>query len=271
MYNKPLLVAKGSMKIKGTKQKLARLRTFNLVMAGLHAVQAIIIAIISSDFSLPVKASYLDFDQSTQTLFIQSTELFEVQIAWLIVVFLALSSLAHLTISTIYKDKYESDLKKGINRLRWYEYSLSASVMIVAIAMLVGIYDAGSLFMLFSLVAVMNLTGLIMEVHNQKSKKVDWLSFNVGTFAGLVPWVVIAFYFWTTNTYGAGEIPTFVYWIYATIFAFFNAFAVNMILQYKKIGKWHDYLYGEKAYIVLSLVAKSALAWQVYAGTLQPA
>jgi hypothetical protein len=43
-----------------------------------------------------------------------------------------------------------------------------------------------------------------------------------------------------------------------------------MILQYKKIGPWKDYLYGEKVYVLLSLVAKSALAWQVFVGTLMP-
>ena len=41
-------------------------------------------------------------------------------------------------------------------------------------------------------------------------------------------------------------------------------------LQYRQIGKWRDYLYGEKVYITLSLVAKSLLAWQVFAGTLVP-
>jgi hypothetical protein len=40
-------------------------------------------------------------------------------------------------------------------------------------------------------------------------------------------------------------------------------------LQYKKIGRWQDYVYSEKVYIVLSLVAKSLLAWQVFFGTLQ--
>ena len=43
-----------------------------------------------------------------------------------------------------------------------------------------------------------------------------------------------------------------------------------MVLQYKKIGPWRDYLFGEKMYVVLSLVAKSALAWQIFAGTLRP-
>ncbi|NLC33494.1 MAG: hypothetical protein GX781_09405, partial [Clostridiales bacterium] len=31
-----------------------------------------------------------------------------------------------------------------------------------------------------------------------------------------------------------------------------------------------DYLYGERVYIILSLVAKSALAWLVLFGAMQP-
>jgi hypothetical protein len=41
-----------------------------------------------------------------------------------------------------------------------------------------------------------------------------------------------------------------------------------MWLQYRRVGRWRSYLFGEKAYMVLSLVAKSLLAWQVFAGTL---
>jgi hypothetical protein len=42
-----------------------------------------------------------------------------------------------------------------------------------------------------------------------------------------------------------------------------------MIVQYKKVGKWKDYLYGEYVYITLSLIAKALLAWQVWGGTLR--
>ena len=41
-----------------------------------------------------------------------------------------------------------------------------------------------------------------------------------------------------------------------------------MALQYARIGPWRSYLYGERAYILLSLISKSALAWQVFAGAL---
>jgi hypothetical protein len=42
-----------------------------------------------------------------------------------------------------------------------------------------------------------------------------------------------------------------------------------MFLQYRKVGPWKDYLFGERVYVFLSLFAKSALAWQVFAGTLR--
>lgn len=43
-----------------------------------------------------------------------------------------------------------------------------------------------------------------------------------------------------------------------------------MILQYKGVGRWKDYLHGERVYIILSLAAKSILAWLVLFGAMQP-
>lgn len=251
------------------QKKLVSLRKFNFVMAGLHFAQAVAIIVLATDFKLPLNYTYLQFNPTTQTLFQQTKLIADIPLVWLIVAFLLLSSLAHLFIATIYNKKYNLDLAKGINKARWIEYSLSASVMMVAIAMLVGIYDIGTLIPIFALIAVMNLCGLIMEVHNQTTEKTNWLSYWIGCLAGIVPWIIIGIYFWGSAQNGAAP-PTFVYFIFFSIFVFFDAFAVNMVLQYKKVGKWQDYLYGEKAYIILSLVAKSALAWQVFAGTLRP-
>ncbi len=54
------------------------------------------------------------------------------------------------------------------------------------------------------------------------------------------------------------------------LFLAFNVPAITMVLQYAKVGRWRDYLTGEKTYMVMSLVAKSLLAWQVWSGTLRP-
>jgi Heliorhodopsin len=252
-----------------TNQKLQNLHRFNLAMAGLHAVQGVAILLLSTDFSLPISASFLQFNQASQTLEPAQETLFNLSLPLLVVVFFFLSAAAHLMVGTVYRKRYEANLQKGINKVRWFEYSASASVMMVAIGLLVGMYDAASLIALFSLVAIMNLTGLAMEVYNQGKAKPNWLAYYIGTLAGIVPWVMIALYLWS-GAHNGSAAPTFVYWIFVSIFLFFNCFAINMILQYKKVGKWRDYLYGEKAYIILSLTAKSVLAWQVFAGTLRP-
>lgn len=251
-------------------EKLARLRRFNLVMALLHFGQGLIMLFLAKDFKLPIATGFLNFNVATQKLMPDSHHLFDLKLVYLIVAFLFISSLAHLIIATIYNKSYNENLTNGINKARWIEYAFSAGIMMVAIAMLVGIYDLGTLMAIFALIAIMNLMGLVMEIHNQTTKQTNWLSFYVGCFAGIVPWIMVALFFWAANRFGGGQIPNFVYWIYVTIFLFFNCFALNMVLQYKKIGKWSNYLYGERAYIILSLVAKSALAWQVFAGTLRP-
>jgi hypothetical protein len=69
---------------------------------------------------------------------------------------------------------------------------------------------------------------------------------------------------------GDAKPPAFVYTIIPTLFVFFNIFAINMVLQYKKVGRWADYLFGERVYIILSLTSKSVLAWLIFAGTLAP-
>ena len=142
--------------------------------------------------------------------------------------------------------------------------------MMVAIALLSGMQDAASLLMIFGLVAVMNLCGLVMELVNRGRDGMSWSAYWVGCIAGIVPWLAFGLYVWSANSYSLNGVPGFVYGIYASIFVFFNCFAINMYLQYKKVGKWRDYLFGERVYVWLSLIAKSALAWQVFGGIFQP-
>lgn len=249
---------------------MRNLRIYNLIMGLLHLVQGIAMVILSNDTALPVTTSYLKFDTITKSLVPSLETPFDIKIGPFVALFLFMSSIAHFTISLpkVF-EWYEKNLRLGINYARWIEYSFSSSVMMVIISMLVGVYDLSSLIMIFALNAMMILFGLIMEVHNQTTSKTNWLSFIFGCIAGSVPWIVVALHLFNSGD-GENKAPTFVYWIFFSIFLFFNVFAINMFLQYKKVGEWNSYLFGEKFYIFLSLVAKSALAWQVFAGTLAP-
>ncbi len=255
------------------------LRKFNATMGGLHFIQAIIMLFLAtsviqtiSEFRPTITQFYLSFNVQTQSLEVISRDLFELPFGIFVALFLFISAGAHALISIPKKlnDTYNKDLEKGINRFRWFEYALSSSIMIVLIATLFGIYDIASLILIFIVNASMNLFGLVMEQLNSgKTKKgIDWGPFIWGSIAGLAPWIAILIYMFGTGNFDM--VPWFVWAIVGTYFVAFNTFPVNMILQYKKVGKWKEYIYGERVYIILSLVAKSILAWLVLFGSMQP-
>jgi len=246
------------------------LRRFNAVMAVLHLLQGILLIVLSNATSYPVYTNFLKFNDTTRTLIPDPQVAFNLRFGPAVAVFLLLSAVAHFCLATFGYRWYVDHLKRGMNPARFYEYALSSSVMIVLIAMLVGIYDLGALIVLFGINAAMNLFGMVMELHNQTTSKTDWTSFIYGCFAGIVPWIVIVVYFVGSIYSSVEKPPAFVYAIVPTLFVFFNIFAVNMVLQYKKVGPWKDYLFGERVYIILSLTAKTVLAWIIFAGTLAP-
>lgn len=234
---------------------------------------------------------------------------FSINLGQTIATFLLLSALFHFIIilPSVYP-WYLKNIKKEINYLRWYEYALSSSVMIFVIAILCNIKNAAILIPIIAINACMNLFGLSMEMYNSLLKSnskpitlvessydttgklieetktetttynTDWTNYIFGCFAGAIPWIVMGVYFFTSiNRLGnIDELPDrvkdilkLVKFIFPSLFIFFNCFAINMYLQYRKVGPWKDYLFGEKVYIVLSLVAKSFLAWFIWGGTLR--
>lgn len=246
------------------------LRRFNLVMGFLHLVQGILMIVISNDTTYPIWTNYLKFDLASRSLTPNPQPFYDLRFGPAVAVFLLLSAIAHFYLSTIGFKGYVSRLQRKQNPVRFYEYALSSSWMIVLIGMLVGLWDLGALILIFALNATMNLFGIMMELHNEGKERVNWTAFVYGCFAGIVPWIVIMLYFLGAINSAGAKPPDFVYAIIPTIFVFFNIFAVNMFLQYKKVGPWKDYLFGERFYIILSLAAKTALAWMIFAGTLAP-
>ncbi|MGM0404532.1 MAG: heliorhodopsin HeR [Thermoplasmatota archaeon] len=246
--------------------KFEKLRKFNAFMAVLHFIQGALMLYLSTDFAISITRTYMAGPPGTDRM-VTST-LFDLQLGPAVAAFLFMSAIAHFVVSTIGFDWYKRNLKNHINKARWVEYSFSSSLMIVLIAMLVGITNIEFLVVIFIVNASMILFGWLMESYNQNTEKVVWTPFIFGCIAGIAPWIAIAIRLLTAVSESPEPVPSFVIWIFVSIAIFFNIFALNQLLQYKKVGPWADYLYGERMYIILSLVAKSALAWQVFAGTL---
>jgi len=247
-----------------------RLRLWNLGAGVSHLVQGIIMVALASSWTIPVTTNYAISEVAgPPTGKSETVQLVMVRLGVAVSLFLFMSAIAHFAVSTpgIYQ-WYVRRLKDHVNYARWIEYAFSASWMLVLIAMLSGMYDLSSLILLGVLNATMLLFGLLMEHFNKAKEKTDWLPFYFGCISWVVPWIAVFLYFTGAKGPDGGGPPGFVYGIVISLFAFFSIFAFNMVLQYKRWGKWRDYLFGEKVYIILSLSAKALLAWQVFAGTL---
>ncbi len=244
-----------------------RLRNLNIGAAVLHLVSGIAMIVLGNDFSLPISLFNLAGPPGTPISEGFLEELGQVPLAPMTAAFMLLSSLFHvLVVVPGGFAKYKSEIRNGMNRFRWVEYSLSSTLMIILISLIVGITDIAALIGISVANVSMILFGWVMEVVNRPGERVWWSPFWFGCIAGIAPWLALVAYL-TLSSEGEGP-PGFVYGILISIFVLFNCFALVQWLQYRGVGRWADYVVGERAYIILSFVAKSALAWQIFANTL---
>ena len=260
-------------------ERARSLARWNRVLSGLHGIQFIAMLAIAGTAAAfaPFVPTVKPIIENGQFTGIEQTQvqLFSIPLAWFIASFLAMSSIAHAIAGWPLRARYEAWLARGMNPLRWVEYSFSSTVMIVAIAYLSYIRDVPALLAIAGCNVAMILFGWSMEAANEgRRDHPDWKHYIFGCVAGVMPWlgifsILLAYGLQSDLPAGAG-IPAFVYVIVGTLFVTFNVFAITMVLVYRRIGRWRDYLVGEKTYMVMSLVAKSLLAWQVFSGTLRP-
>ena len=116
-----------------------QLQNFNRIAGVFHLAQAVVLYLILNDETkIPVITRF--FDETPQGIQPVSETLFDFPIALIAPIFLLLSAIAHLLISApFYIRRYEQNIAKGINPPRWWEYSISSSLMLVVLLMLGGL------------------------------------------------------------------------------------------------------------------------------------
>lgn len=241
-----------------------RLRAWNVIIGALLAAEGVTMLTTSNDLSLPVTVAWLRDDPVAVQGPVPAHTLFSVRIGPVVAMFLFLAAADHLLVASPGAIRaYERGIAAQRNLFRWVEYAVSASIMISLIGLFVGIRDFGAVVAVFALNTTMILFGELMERH-QEPGRADWTAFWFGCLAGAVPWILVFSF-----VAGAPTVPGFVWVITITQLVLFIAFAVNMALQYARIGRWRSYVFGETGYIVLSATAKSLLAWLIFANVLR--
>ncbi len=248
-------------------KKLQDLRVFHVGIGLVLFLQGLLIWLLSSNFSLPITTSYLQKDIDLSVLVPTVQQVARIEVGNLVVVFMLIAGLSHLIIAlpAVFA-RYTKYIEINKNPFRWIEYAITAPIMIVVLGLLTGIFDLTTLILLVGSTASMILFGSLMESINGGRRKTNWLPFIYGSVAGILPWLIIWMYI-----VGAREISLIsaaIIFAFFSLMLFFALFPINLFLYYKKIGPWKNYEFTETMFIMLSLVSKSALAWQVFLGIL---
>ncbi|HVS59031.1 MAG TPA: heliorhodopsin HeR [Candidatus Saccharimonadales bacterium] len=255
-----------------TKTQLLSLKNWNIGLAVLYAAQAVALLVVSTGKSYPVTTTFLGKDTlasqvAGHSVVVSATRhIADIPLVWLVATFLLISAVV-CVVRYWLNDDYEADLKGRRSSLRFIGYGLSAGVMTGIIGLISGVSDVSALILLFGFQMAAGLTWWAAD--RLAGKAPSWMLYWTGVAVGIVPWVVFAIYASSNLVYGNG-VAGWITAIYDSMFALFVLFAANMWLSRKKVNRWKDFIFGERIFLVLALVAQTALAWQLFVGALQP-
>ena len=232
----------------------SRFRPANAGLAVVHLAQAALVFVIAGDVVIPVTHKGGAGDPA---------KLFDVSIGVVMAAYFAAAAVNHALCATALRATYESDLIAGRNRIRWAEFAVSAPMLMLLIALFTGVTDVAALLAVGVATLVMIVCGWMQEAANPPGRRTTTMvPFWAGVVAATIPWAIVAW-----QMIGDSGNREFSLSIFLSLFILWASFGVNQWLQYHEVGPWSDYLYGEQTFLVLSLVATSALAWQVVAGS----
>lgn len=247
---------------------------WNAFVAVACALQGIAVLVLGVTKLVPVSVSFLARDplQSQaaghDVLAAASHHVLDMNLAYLVAAALFVVALAYGLMAWTARERYEAELARGINQLRWAASGLAGGLLLVIIGLLVGVQDAATLLMLFGFALVGAFCGLATEVYAANKAKLNWLAYWAAALAGLVVLVVTGWYLVADSLYGASAAGS-TWGVFISLNVLVLAFFINLFLQQRKVGKWARYVHSERVYTALIFITVSAFAWQVYAGYLR--
>jgi hypothetical protein len=277
----PLLI---TTDVKVQRPKLNTYEIINYIAACAHLAQSVLTVFPEQSASIPIEETYIDWRDTgsagnctggaTATIndfsLVPTREVtHELSLKWLIVAFHGLSFLFELfatdplfgcsrgNMFAEWRRNYVKRVDSGTNYIRFVEYSASASVMLIAIALTTGIWDSYSLIgigfltfatMVFGGVAEQLFSDDIPKMEREprrgstmflstdypltyRLRKIAWYSHFAGWFTMLSAYGIIIRNFVFSNMNSQSSAPDFVWAIVFGIFALYNVFGVVQLVQ----------------------------------------
>jgi hypothetical protein len=171
------------------------------------------------------------------------------------------------------RKRYVSEIREdGTNSLRMIEYSISATLMQISIALILGVWDRLTIVGIAFLTAVTMLQGLVAEKIKYTDIEMAWVSHLSGWVSMGGVWFIIGRQFlFTIENSGENPPPDFVYIIVTVIALLYIGFGLVQLVELCLTRKSKSAVRHERvelAYCTLSLVSKTFLGWMIFANAL---
>lgn len=254
------------------------LRAWNWWLAGVYALQAVMVLLFGSSQPVSLSSSYLTLDSlqsSTTGSFVlapASHHVLDLNLLLIPFAVFIVLALYHLSQATWYRRRYEARLRQSGNPMRWAGYGISASLLFLALAVLAGADDVMVLIVLLILGVLLHATCILVEylaAQRGKGRANIGLAYGLVVLAGAGMWLIVASYLVSANIYGDGHIPARVYWLALTAGLTALSFALGLYRQIVAPKMNARYRLTEQRYMILTVVTTSLLAWQIVAGTMR--
>lgn len=171
------------------------------------------------------------------------------------------------------RDNYAIEVnERGTNSLRMIEYSVSATLMQISIALVLGVWDRLAIIGVAFLTVVTMLLGLIAEQIKYDRKDIAWVAHFTGWLSMLGVWVILGRQFsLNVEKSGANPPPGFVYAIVIVMAVLYIGFGVIQFVQLWLTRQDNSPALNraiELTYCINSLTSKTFLGWILFANAL---
>jgi len=162
----------------------------------------------------------------------------------------------------------------GTNTLRMIEYSISATLMQIAIALVLGIWNRLVIIGVAFLTVVTMLLGLIAEQLRHDRKNMAWVAHFTGWISMGGVWIILGRQFLYTIEVSSSsntQPPKFVYIVVMVIGILYCGFGLIQFFQLYCSPKKNSPQFNRKiemAYTANSLTSKTFLGWIIFANAL---
>jgi hypothetical protein len=262
----------GKLRAVPTNQSL---RLLNAVLAGLYLVQAVAVLAIGERNDFSVSVSFLTQD-SVQTaanggaLVVQATKhAFDLNVVYLVAAALLVGAAVTASAATWRWQGYQAEVATQRNWWRWLGCGLIMSLLVVAVALLSGVYDLGALLALVVLVAVVHIVSgwtEVLAVGAPKERQIARILNRVLWVAGLGVGMILLISFVANWLYATWQLPASVDWLVGTVALSGVLFALSVERQTRRPLSGQRYRLLERWYLVLTFLTATVLGWQIVAG-----